>query len=80
MLGTFSLLKAEVTMYRNIIGARIGQLREQNKETQNTLSEAIGVNRKTVDNWETAGNIPASAVAKLADFFGVPSDYLLGRK
>lgn len=48
--------------------------------SQEELARKLGVTRKTVYNWETAGNIPASAVAKLADFFGVPSDYLLGRK
>ncbi len=72
-------MKVEVTMYRNIIGARIGQLREQNKETQNTLSEAIGVNRKTVDNWEQGiREIKAPDIIKLAQHFGVSSDFLLG--
>ena len=66
-------------MYRNIIGARIGQLREQNKETQNTLSEAIGVNRKTVDNWEQGiREIKAPDIIKLTQHFDVSADYLLG--
>lgn len=79
VLGTFLTLKAGVTMYRSIIGSRIGQLREQNKETQNALSEAIGVNRKTVDNWEQGiREIKAPDIIKLAQHFGVSSDFLLG--
>ena len=31
--------------------------------SQEELAMKLGVSRKTVYNWETAGNIPASAVA-----------------
>lgn len=47
--------------------------------SQDDLAKEIGVTRKTIYNWERNGNIPASAVARLSDFFGVRADYLLGR-
>lgn len=46
--------------------------------SQEALANKVGVTRKTIYNWENVGNIPASGVAKLADFFGVKADYLLG--
>ena len=47
--------------------------------SQAELATQLGVTRKTIYNWETRGNIPASAVLQLADYFGVTADYLLGR-
>lgn len=42
------------------------------------LAEKLGVNRKTLYNWENAGKIPDVALGKMADLFGVSVDYLLG--
>lgn len=47
--------------------------------SQDDLAREMRVTRKTIYNWEVLGNIPASSVGKLADFFGVSADYLLGR-
>lgn len=45
------------------------------------LAKAIGVSQKAVDYWERGVNEPkASYIIKLADFFGVSADFLLGRK
>lgn len=41
------------------------------------LAEKLGVSRKTIYNWENAGRIPAAALDKMADIFGVSVDYLL---
>ena len=46
--------------------------------SQDDLAREMRVTRKTIYNWEVLGNIPASSVGKLADFFGVSADYLLG--
>lgn len=43
------------------------------------LAKALSVTRKTVYNWEQAGNIPQSALEKMADLFQVSVDYLLER-
>lgn len=48
--------------------------------SKDDLARAMGVSRKTIHNWENEGRIPGAALSKLADFFGVSADYLLGRK
>ena len=37
----------------------------------------MGVTRKTILNWEPKGNIPQSALERMADLFHVTVDYLL---
>lgn len=50
------------------------------KMSQDALAKAMNVSRSTVAMWETDGSIPdIMTVIKLADFFGVTTDYLLGR-
>ena len=41
------------------------------------LAAKLGVSRKTIYNWENSGRIPAAALNKMADIFGVSVDYLL---
>ena len=43
------------------------------------MAGELGVTRKTLYNWEQAGNIPQSALEKMSDMFGCSIDYLLGR-
>lgn len=65
----------------SIIGERIKELRLEQGVSQSTLGNSIGVSQKAVDYWERGVNEPkASYIVKLADFFNVSSDYLLGRK
>ncbi len=62
-----------------IIGTRIKELRLEQKISQNTLAKAIGVDKRAVIFWEQEVNEPkASYIVKLAQYFGVPTDYLLG--
>lgn len=64
-----------------VIGERIKELRLEQGVSQSTLGNSIGVSQKAVDYWERGVNEPkASYIVKLADFFNVSSDYLLGRK
>lgn len=44
------------------------------------LAQNLGVTRKTIYNWITAGNIPQSKAEKMADLFQCSMDYLLARK
>lgn len=60
--------------YPNIAAERV-----RRGMSQDDLAREMRVTRKTIYNWEVLGNIPASSVGKLADFFGVSADYLLGR-
>lgn len=46
--------------------------------TQSELAERVGVNAKTVSNWERHANkMPADKIAELADIFNCSIDYLL---
>lgn len=56
--------------------------KERNKKdiSQKELSKIIGVSQQTVGSWEVGRTQPDhGAVLELAEYFGVSSDYLLGR-
>lgn len=58
---------------------RIRELREEKNISRKTLAEAIGVNTRAISYWENGVNEPkASYIYKLAQYFNVSSDYLLG--
>jgi len=59
---------------------RLKELREENKLTQKEVADAVGGTQSNLAKWEKGKNQPpADMVIKLADFFGVTTDYLLGR-
>lgn len=43
------------------------------------LATELGVGRKTLYNWMEKGNIPTTALVRMADLFKCSIDYLLGR-
>ena len=47
--------------------------------SNDSLAGKLGVTRKTLFNWVAKGNIPMSALNKMADLFECSIDYLLGR-
>lgn len=56
------------------------QLREEKGITQTELAKQIGVVRSTICFYETEQHSPTpEMLIKLADYFGVSVDYLLGR-
>ena len=58
---------------------RIKELREDRDLRQIDLARATGIDQRTISNYETGKSNPDSyALIKLADFFGVSVDYLLG--
>lgn len=62
-----------------IIGKRIKELRLEKEMTLLALSKAIGVDKHAIIYWEQEVNEPkASYIVRLAQFFGVSTDYLLG--
>lgn len=64
----------------SIFGKRLKELRETRKLLQRDLAGALGIPRNTLASWEAGYRIPEmSAAQKLADYFGVSLDYLLGR-
>ena len=63
----------------NLLGERIKYLRLEKNIGQNTLAEEICVSNASISYWETGKQIPsAEAVFKLAVYFGVSADYILG--
>ena len=59
---------------------RIKDLREDRDMRQSDLAEATGIDQRTISNYETGKTYPdAYALIKLADFFDVSIDYLVGR-
>lgn len=60
------------------MGNRIAKLR--GARSQQEVADAIGVRRETVKQWENAERqIKAGDLLKLADYFGVSTDYLVGK-
>lgn len=58
---------------------RIRDLREDADLNQSEVAQAIGVDQRTLSNYETGKTNPDSyAIIKLAEFFNVSTDYLLG--
>ncbi|MDE6884177.1 MAG: helix-turn-helix domain-containing protein [Clostridia bacterium] len=58
----------------------IKELRLEKNISQKKLADAIGVSQKAIDFWERGVNEPkASYIVKLADYFEVSADYILGR-
>ena len=58
---------------------RIRDLREDRDLRQVDVAQATGIDQKTLSNYETGKTNPDSyAIIRLAEFFGVTTDYLLG--
>ena len=61
------------------IGARIKELRIEQKITQDRLSEYLGISPQAVSKWENGTSMPdITALPMLAEIFNVTADYLLG--
>ncbi len=59
---------------------RIKDLREDRDLKQSDLAKVTGIDQRTISNYETGKTNPDSeALIKLADFFNVSIDYLVGR-
>ena len=62
------------------LGERIKKLREDKGKTQLDISKVLGTTYQTVYKYEKDIAVPpADALVKLADYFNVTTDYLLGR-
>ena len=61
------------------ISMRLKELRIENGLSQQKLAKEINVTQKAIDFWEKGINEPkASYIIKLAKYFNVSTDYLLG--
>ncbi len=60
---------------------RLKELRAEKNIGQNALAKVLGLSNASVSYWETGKQTPsAEAVFKLALFFNVSADFLLGLK
>ena len=63
-----------------IFAERIKSLRIAHGMTQEAVGKIVGVKRYSVCGYEKGNNYPEDPVLiALADYFGVSTDYLLGR-
>lgn len=68
-------MRYEIMKYENIRSIRIDK-----GYTQTQIAEVLGISQNTYSQYEIGIlNYPVDAVVKLADFYGVSTDYLLGR-
>jgi len=68
-------MRYEILKYENI-----RKLRTDTGYTQKQIAELLGVSQNTYSQYEIGVlNYPVDALVKLADFYGVSVDYLLGR-
>lgn len=65
----------------NLFQIRLKELREKAGYSQYSFAKAFGTKQSTVGNWESGAREPKfDTMQRLADFFGVSVDYLLGRE
>ena len=63
-----------------IFGQRLKQLRKEKKLKQREMGDMLGMTLRNYQRFEYGGiNVPATKLCTLADYFGVTTDYLLGR-
>ena len=75
MVSTGDDMRFEIMNYENIRSLRI-----DNNYTQKQIAEVLGISQNTYSHYEVGVlNYPVDAVVKLADFYNVSTDYLLGR-
>ncbi len=65
----------------SILSERIKQLRKNNGISQDKLAKVLGYGYTAVVNYESGRNEPSIyTLIKIADYFDVSIDYLLGRE
>lgn len=64
-----------------MFGSRMKNLRRSKGMNQVQLAEKLGVKKQSVSNWENGNIMPSiDMLVRIADFFHVSTDYLLGRE
>lgn len=64
---------------RDVFGERLKLLRIEKNVGQNLLAKELELSNASISYWETGKQEPtAQAIFKLAKYFNVSSDYLLG--
>lgn len=62
------------------LGNRLKELRREKGLTQQSMADMMGITMRNYQRYEYGMiNVPATTLNFFADFFGVTTDYLLGR-
>ena len=60
---------------------RLRDLREDHDKTQQDIAEVLGTSQTMYARYERGANeLPLRHLLKLAEYYGVSADYLLGRR
>ena len=63
-----------------MLSQRIRELRKLRLMSQVELADKLGVTKQSISNWENDNIQPSiDMLVKIADYFGVSTDYLLGK-
>lgn len=63
-----------------MFATRLAHLRKSKELNQVQLAERLGVKKQSISNWENDNIMPSiDMLIRIADFFNVSTDYLLGR-
>ena len=63
------------------VGQRLKALRKEKNLSQQALGDALGITKVSICGYENGTRIPSlETFVMLADFFGVTTDYFLGRE
>ena len=64
----------------SVFSERITQLRKKKGISQNAIAKEIGVSSRTYQDYEYGAREPqVNIFCRIADFYGVSLDYLVGR-
>lgn len=67
-------------MSENIITTRLRELRDKLGVNQDVVAEACEISRVALTRYENGQRVPRAQIAsRLADYYGVTIDYLMGR-
>lgn len=75
----FTNCEMGIYMLNNILGTRIKQLRKEKQLSQLDLARHLNISNTTLSQYESGKRIPGDEIKiKIAKFFNVSIDYLLG--
>lgn len=80
MIANYFQCSTDYLLDKNSLGARIRSLREEKSISQLELAKILNIGNTTLSQYESDKRIPSDTVKKkIADYFNVSTDYLLGR-
>lgn len=66
-------------MANEVFMRRMKELRQKKGISMDELAKALDVSKSRINMWENNGSVPRSDILiKIAEYYGVPTDYLLG--